>query len=185
MVAVLVILLVVAALGFTGCEPAEGEGAGGGTTSTSDERGGKSGDVEGRIGEEVIVGNATITVRALETTFQPAMPEQRLSGQSPPAPDSGESFYQAYVRVKNTGVAPIRVDAEDFVCAVGESVVGIEPTRSGPLPRSLLKNASLDLILTFKAQAGFEPVLVYRPPWYDGTVVITAESERDTTTTTR
>lgn len=165
------------------CEPAEDGAVSGITTSTTEGSGGRSGDVEGRVGEDIRVGDATITVRALEATFQPAVPEQRLSEAPPMAPEAGESFYQAYVRVKNLGTTPIRVDAADFFCAAGESVVGIEPTRSGPLPRSLLTNASLDLVLTFKAEAGFEPLLIYRPPWHDGTITISPKSEQDLTTT--
>ncbi|MFH0917263.1 MAG: hypothetical protein V1912_12575, partial [bacterium] len=117
-----------------------------------------------------------------QATFQPAMPLQRLSEQTPSAPASGESFYQAYVRVENGGATPIRVDPSDFACAVGDTVARIEPTRSGPLPRSLLENTSLDLLLTFKAKAGFEPVLLYSPPWYDGVVRIGPQAEETTTT---
>jgi hypothetical protein len=111
------------------------------------------------------------------------MPEQRLSGETPTAPAAGESFYQAYVRVKNTGVTPLRVDPEEFVCAVGNSVVTIEPTRSGPFSRSLLKNTSLDLLLTFKGPAGFQPILLYRPSWYQGVISVSPQTEETTTTT--
>jgi len=183
LLAVVVILVILGVVGLTACDSSETGDASGGTTSTSADGEERSGDVEGRVGEEISAGQSVITVRALEATFQPAMPEQRLSEQTPAAPDSGESFYQAYVRVANTGVTPIRVDAEDFVCAVGESVVGVEPTRSGPPARSLLKNASLDLVLTFKGPAGFEPVLIYRPPWHDGMITISPKAE-DTTATT-
>lgn len=180
-------LILLAALCLTwlvACEPAVGENGDGETTSTLENGGTESGDVEGAVGEEIKAGRAIITVRALQATFQPAMPDQRMSEQTPPPPGPGESFYQAYVRVKNTGVTPLRVDGGDFFCAVGDSVVGIERTRSGPLPRSLLKNTSLDLLLTFKAQAGFEPILIYRPPWHDGVITISPESEQTTTTTT-
>ena len=74
------------------------------------------------------------------------------------------------MKVENKGVTPVRVDPEDFACAVGNSVVGIEPTWSGPPARSLLKNSSMDLLVTFKAKAGYEPVLLYSPSWYDGTI---------------
>jgi hypothetical protein len=164
-----------------GCHSGDGAADGSTTSSTSGE-GPKSGDIEGRVGMAIAVGEAVVTVRALQATFQPAMPEHRLSGQTPTAPASGESFYQAYVRVENKGVSPLRVAADDFACAVGDAVVNIEPTRSGPLPRSLLKGTSLDLLLTFKAQAGFQPVLLYNPPWYDGTVRVSPQSEETTTT---
>lgn len=152
------------------------------TTSSTEPEGPESGDVEGVVGETIKVGGATIVVRALHSTFQPATPEQRLSEETPTAPGTGETFYQAYVRVANTGEAatPIRVDAEDFVCAVGQAVVAIEPTRSGPYPRSLLKNTSLDLLLTFKAAAGYRPVLIYTPPWYDGMITVSPEVEETT-----
>ena len=169
-----------------GCDPADGETADGGPTSSTEEPETESGDIEGLVDEAIEVGQAIITVRALQATFQPAVPEQRLSEQTPPAPASGESFYQAYVRVENTGDGPIRVDAGDFSCAVGDSVVAIEPTRSGPLPRSLLKSTSLDLLLTFKARAGYQPVLIYDPPWYDGVIRVSPESLQpveETTTT--
>jgi hypothetical protein len=122
------------------------------------------------VGESIKVGDAVITVRALQPTFHPVFPDQRLSEQTPVAPEGDESFYQAYVTVANTGVMPLRVDALDFACAVGSTVVAVEPTRSGPPARSLLKNSSLDLLLTFRARAGYEPVLLYSPPWYDGTI---------------
>lgn len=166
------------------CDSGNGESADGSTTSTTSGEGSQSGDIEGRVGMAIKVGEAVVTVRALQATFQPAMPERRLSEQTPVAPAAGESFYQARVRVENKGVSPLRVDAVDFACAVGDAVVNIEPTRSGPLPRSLLKGTSLDLLLTFKAQAGFEPILLYSPPWYDGAVRVSPQSEETTTTDT-
>jgi hypothetical protein len=167
-----------------GCDSGSGAGSGESTTSSTGGQASESGDIEGQVGMAVEVGDAVVTVRALQATFQPAMPTQRLSEQTPAAPAAGESFFQAYVRVENGGASPIRVDPNDFACAVGVSVVRIEPTRSGPLPRSLLGSTSLDLLLTFRARVGFEPVLIYSPPWYDGTVRIGAQSEETTTTTT-
>ncbi len=166
-----------------GCDAETGASTDGETTTSVGGAETESGDIEGTVGEEITVGEATVTVRALHATFQPAVPEQRLSEQSPTAPATGESFYQAYVRVSNNAVTPIRIDAEDFVCAVGDSVVSIEPTRSGPFPRSLLNGTSLDLLLTFKAQAGFQPILMYSPPWYDGVIRVSPESNEETTTT--
>jgi hypothetical protein len=154
------------------------------TTFSTDEESSESGDIAGVVSEEIKVGQAIIVVRALQSTFQPATPEQRLSEATPVAPGAGASFYQAYVRVKNTGVTPLRVDPEDFVCAVGDTVVSVEPTRSGPASRSLLKNTSLDLLLTFKGAAGFQPMLIYSPPWYDGIISISPGAEETTSTTT-
>jgi hypothetical protein len=131
-----------------------------------------SGDVDGTVGDSIRVGKAVITVRAVEATFNPVAPSQRMSEQTPSAPDGNESFYQAFVKVENRGTAPLRVDPDDFACAVGSAVAGIEPTWSGPGARSLLKNSSLELVVTFKAKAGYEPVLLYSPSWYKGTIRI-------------
>ncbi len=122
-----------------------------------------------------------ISVRVLDATFNPVVPEQRMSEQTPSAPSGDESFYQAYVKIENKGSTPIRVDPADFACAVGNTVVGIEPTWSGPIARSLLKNSSLDLLVTFKGKAGYEPVLLYSPSWYDGTIRIRNASATTTT----
>jgi hypothetical protein len=153
------------------------------STSTSVSQGTASGDVAGTVGSDLHVGTAVVTVNALQATFQPASPAQRLAEETPSAPGEGQSFYQAYVRVLNTSQAPLRVDANDFACAVANSVVPIDPTRSGPLPRSILKNTSIDLILTFKAPAGYQPVLLYSPPWYQGVISVRPAGESSTTTT--
>jgi hypothetical protein len=151
------------------------------TSSTTEAGGTPSGDIEAVVGKAIKIGKVTITVRAVDATFNPVTPDQRISEQTPSAPGGNESFYQAYVKVENKGVAPVRVDPEDFACAVGNSVVGVEPTWSGPAARSLLKNSSVDLLITFKAKAGYEPVLLYKPSWYDGTIRIRQPS----TTTTK
>jgi hypothetical protein len=177
----LVALVALCLVWATSCSSGGGS-TDGQTTSSTGNGGSESGDIEGSLGADIKVGAATVTVRALQATFQPAMPEQRLSEETPSAPAANESFYQAYVRVKNTGVTPLRVDPEDFACAIGDSVVAIEPTRSGPSSRSLLKNTSLDLLLTFEGPAGFPPVLLYRPPWYDGVISVSPQVEETTTT---
>jgi hypothetical protein len=151
------------------------------TTTSTASTGNPSGDMEAAVGETIKLGKVVILVRALDATFNPVTPEQRLSEQTPSAPSGDESFYQAYVNIQNKGASPVRVDAEDFACAVGSSVVGIEPTWSGPPARSLLKNSSLDLLVTFKAKAGYEPVLLYSPSWYDGTIRITPAVTTQTT----
>lgn len=171
-VAILALALAAFSGWMAGCDSEEGSSVEGGTTSSTEKGEVETGDIEGVVGDKIKVGAAIVTVRALQATFQPAVPEQRLSEQTPPAPDPGESFYQAYVTVENTDVSPLRVNAKDFVCAVGDSVVAIEPTRSGPLPRSLLKNTSLDLLLTFKAETGYQPILIYRPAWYSGVITV-------------
>lgn len=172
-----VLLLAGLAVWTAGCTS---EDATDGSTTSSGEDAQPSGDIDGTVGEAIKVGSAAVTVRALQETFRPAAPEQRMSEQTPVAPESGESFYQAYVKVENGGVIPLRVDPEDFACVVGDSVIGVEPTRSGPAARSLLKNSSLDLLLTFKGDAGYEPVLLYSPPWYDGTIRVLPVSAEST-----
>jgi hypothetical protein len=157
------------------------DGTSDGSTTSTSEGSAPSGDIDGTVGEDIEVGEAVVTVRALQETFHPASPEQRMSEQTPVAPEGGESFYQAYVKVENGGTLPLRVDPQDFACALGDTVVGVEPTRSGPAARSLLKNSSLDLLLTFKGPAGYEPVLLYSPSWYDGTIrVVVAPTEPTT-----
>ena len=163
---------------LTGCESDDGEAVDDATTSSSEGQSAESGDVVAEVGEPVTVGNARVIVNALQETFQPVLPTQRLSEQTPSAPEAGESFYQAYVRVENLATDPVRVDATDFTCLVGNTVVAIEPTRSGPIARSLLKNTSLDLILTFKAEAGFVPELRYNPPWYQGSIRVSPVQEQ-------
>jgi len=182
--ALVALLVLLAALWLPACESAEGGGPGGGSSSSLPGGESGSGDIEGVLGEEVSVGDAVIIVRALQPTFQPAMPTQRLSESTPVAPAPGEQFYQAYVRISNTEQTPLRVDPNDFACAIGDKIVGIEPARSGPYARSLLKNTSLDLLLTFRGPDGYQAVLLYSPPWYDGVISIGPEVEEEPEATT-
>jgi hypothetical protein len=191
LVLLLALTLALGAIWLQACNKSDDTGAVEESTSSTLEGSSQSGNVEGIIGEQTAVGHAVLLVRAVQSTFQPAMPSQRLSESTPSAPGVGESFYQAYVRVENKAVgtqaAPIRVDPEDFMCRIGDRVVGIEPTRSGPYARSLLENTSLDLLLTFKGPAGFQPELIYAPPWYNGVITIgprAEQQEEETTTTT-
>jgi hypothetical protein len=182
--AILAPLLILVALSASACWGGGNGGAGSDTTSSTVADGSKSGDISAVLGEEIRVGAAIITVRALQATFQPAMPTQRLSENTPSAPGAGQSFYQAYVRVMNTGVTPLRVDPNDFACHIGDTVVSIEPTRSGPEARSLLKGTSLDLLLTFKGPVGYQAELMYKPSWYNGVISVGPEVEEESTTTT-
>jgi hypothetical protein len=175
--------LLVAGSAFWVAACSSGGGKADNTSSSTESGATPSGDIEASVGEAIKVGHALVTVRAMQPTFNPVAPEQRLSEQDPAAPEGNQSFYQAYVKVENDGVTPIRVDAEDFACAVGNSVVGIEPTWSGPAARSILKNGSLDLLITFRARAGYEPVLLYSPSWYDGTIRVLPASSTSTETT--
>jgi hypothetical protein len=179
----LLLALIVAGLAAWSVACSSGNGQATSTSVTTGSGSAPSGDIEASVGEVIKIGNVAVTVRGLAATFNPVTPEQRMSEQTPSAPAGSESFYQAYVRVENKGVAPVRVDPEDFACAVGNSVVGIEPTWSGPIARSLLKNSSMELLVTFKAKAGYEPVLLYSPSWYDGTIRIRQSSTPTTKAT--
>jgi len=139
-----------------------------------------SGDVQGQVGKPLAIGDVRITVNALEATLNPSFPSQRMSDQTPVPPGAADSFYQAFVRVENRGAMPVRVDGLDFYCLVGDSSYPVDATRSGPQARSLLPGTSLDVVLTFRAPAGFEPVLVYRPPWYSGLIRISRPAETTT-----
>lgn len=182
------VLVLLGAIWTTGCEQEEESTTGYTSTSSSTENAGPTeGDILGFVGEEIKAGTAVITVRALGATFQPAVPDQRLSDEAPAAPAGGRSFYQAYVRILNTAVTPIRVDPRHFYCLIGRTMATVDPTRSGPLPRSLLRNASLDLVLTFEGPLGYEPVLIYAPPWYKGIITVKGsrpEHESESTSTT-
>ena len=159
-------------------------GGGGVTgTTTAGDGGTFSGDRTAGIAVAVPVGNAVVTVRALQDAFQPVTPAQRLSEETPVAPAAGESFYQAYVRVENTGALPVRVDPAHFACRIGNVVRPLEPTRSGPPARSLINGTSLDLLLTFRGPAGQDPVLIYTPPWYDGVITFSPKEQAEVTTT--
>ncbi len=161
-------------------------GCGGGSdaeTTTTEPTGQASGDVEGLVGKDLKLGKALINVAWLDATFNPITPAQRISEATPSAPEGDESFYQAFIKILNRGSMPLRVDPEDFACAVGNSVVGLEPTWSGPMARSLLKNSSIDVLVTFKAKAGYQPVLLYSPSWYEGTIRITNASAVTTSST--
>jgi hypothetical protein len=179
----LLLVLLVAGLAAWSIACSSGSGQATETSVTTGAGSAPSGDIEASVGEVIKIGKVAITVRGLAATFNPVTPEQRMSEQTPSAPGGSESFYQAYVKVENKGVAPVRVDPEDFVCAVGNSVVGIESTWSGPMARSLLKNTSIELLITFKAKAGYEPVLLYSPSWYKGTIRVRQPSPPTTTAT--
>ena len=139
--------------------------------------GGVPGNLEGGIGSGVTVGDAVITVKSLQAAFQPVAPAQRLSDEALVAPAAGVTFYQAYVRVENRGQFPLRIDAQDFVCRVGNTLSTLEPTRSGPVARSIIFGTSMDLVLTFRGVAGAEPTLVYSPTWYSGIISFSAQTQ--------
>jgi hypothetical protein len=167
------VLVAVCVLGVTACGSSD---AGTGSASPS---GSSSGDIKGGVGETagVTVGDAVITVKSLQAAFQPVSPAQKLSDEALVAPAAGVTFYQAYVRIENRGQFPLRVDAEDFVCRVGNTISTLELTRSGPAARSIIYGTSIDLVLTFRGATGAEPTLIYSPPWYAGIVSFNASTQ--------
>jgi hypothetical protein len=181
----LVALAVVLTVTLVACVTACGDGDAEGGISTSvvgDPT--LSGDREAGVRVAVPMGDAQVTVRALQDAFQPVSPSQKLSDATPVAPAAGESFYQAYVRVENQGQMPLRVDPDDFGCLIGSVMSTVEPTRSGPPARSLIFGTSIDLLLTFRGPAGQDPVLIYSPSWYDGVIAFSSQVETPGTTTT-
>jgi hypothetical protein len=169
-VAVIVVVLAVAMVVRWGC--GDGgivglrSGASGGTKTTA---------VKAAVGETVKLGDAEAVVTAFSPTAHPARPVQPLhAGAAPPA-RAGETFYQAYVWIKNGGTSVVRVDPRDFDLAVGDGYASVDPTRTGPGARSLLPGASLDLIVTFRAPLGEKVNLRWRPVGSGMTVTFTGE----------
>ena len=164
LMATAVVLVAVCLWGGMSCSSGSGADPGSGFS------GGSSGDLDGGIGVAVNVGDAVITVTTFEAAFQPVAPPQRLSDETLIAPAAGEGFYQAQVQIANRGEFPLRIDPEDFVCRIGNTIHRLEPTRSGPMARSIIYGTSLNLVLTFRGEAGLEPTLIYSPPWHDGMI---------------
>lgn len=123
-------------------------------------------------GEVAAAGDVEVVVTALAPVDEPVLPDEVVDPGDPPAPGDNQSFYQAFVQIKNGGEAPVRIDPRDFWLADGDKLVAVDGTRSGPPARSLLHGASINSILTFRARAGLAPQLVYRPGWFDGSVVV-------------
>ena len=78
------------------------------TTSSGDAKSVASGDIAGQVGTAIAAAEARVTVSLLEQAFQPTVPVQRLSQDTPILPARGMSLYQAYVTVENRGDKPIR-----------------------------------------------------------------------------
>jgi hypothetical protein len=166
--ATVIVLTAACILGLAACGSS---GSGSGSAS-----GGSSGNIEGGVNTGVTIGDAVITVKSLQAAFQPVSPAQKLSDEALVAPAAGVTFYQAYVRIENRGQFPLRIDAEDFVCRVGNTISTLEPTRSGPVARSIIFGTSIDLVLTFRGATGAEPTLIYTPPWYSGLISFNAST---------
>ncbi len=157
--AVIVLVLVIALVVRWGCGDGGIVGLGSGTSG-----GTKIKDVKVAVGETVKVGGAQAVVTAFAPTEHPSLPEQPLDGGAAARAGAGQTFYQALVYVKNGGTSVFRVDPRDFDLVVGNGYVSIDPARTGPGERSLLPGASLDLMVTFRAPAGKEVELRWRPP---------------------
>ncbi len=169
----LIALAVVCVFGASAC------GSTGTRSGSALSSGGSSGDVSGGVGPNasLSVGDAVITVNSLQAAFQPVSPAQKLSDEALVAPAAGVTFYQAYVRVENRGQFPLRIDPEDFVCRIGNTISTLERTRSGPAPRSIIYGTSIDLVLTFRGATGAEPTLIYTPAWHSGLISFNASTK--------
>jgi predicted small secreted protein len=178
--AAVIVLVALCAWAVTACGQSDSASGSGSDLGS----GNSSGSLEGGIGSGVTVGDAVITVKSLQAAFQPVSPPQRLSTEALVAPAAGVTFYQAYVRVENRGQFPLRIDAQDFVCRIGNTLSTLELTRSGPAARSIIFGTSLDLVLTFRGVAGVEPTLVYSPTWYSGIISFSAKTQSQGTATT-
>jgi hypothetical protein len=178
--ATVIVLVVLSVWAGTAC----GQGPDASGSGSGQAGGGPSGNLDGGVGSGVTVGEAVITVKSLQAAFQPVSPAQKLSDDALVAPAAGVTFYQAYVRVENKGQFPLRINAEDFVCRVGNTISTLEPTRSGPIARSIIFGTSMDLVLTFRGAAGAEPTLIYSPPWYSGMISFSAKTPGQATVTT-
>lgn len=149
-----------------GCDDTGGSAT---TTITTGADSGKPTHLEFQLGEEAVVGDVTVMVPALMLTAHPSRP------QFPVEPGAGfslvgnEVFCQAFVKVKNAGDGAVRVDPDDFTLDV-PGAAPMDRARTGPAARSLLHGTSLDLILTYVVTEGTRPTLVYRPPWFNGSL---------------
>jgi hypothetical protein len=83
----------------------------------------------------------------------------------------GQVFYQALVRIDNRGSGAVRADPYHFTLIAASAGYSIDPSRSGPIARTLLPGASFDFVLTFRGQEVPEPELLYSPKWFNGTVL--------------
>lgn len=194
---VLAALLTIALLVFVGCSSAgnstsstkatnkgDTTSSDGKSTSTTKNTGSSlpdTGEVSGLIGETIEIGKIKLTVKSLEETVNPAPPPRPASSKEPSSLGANRSFYQASVRIENTGEMPVPVDVTQFSCAVGDGVSAVDPVRSGPPGRSLLKGTSIDLLLTFMGDSGYQPELLYHPPETNGVVRVKAAEVTSTT----
>lgn len=152
-----------------------GCGAGGQSTtvSTGTNQGGKPARLEFHVGDVAAIGDVKIEVTTFMLTDHPALPQYGLVDRGGLALAEGETYCQVFVKVQNQGANAVRVDPADFVLSAGARTARMDKVRTGPPAHSVLHGASLDLILTYVVPSGAEPDLVYRPSWFNGTLVFT------------
>ncbi len=159
------------ALVLWGCDDTGGSSS---TTVVTGTGSGKPTQLEFQVGEEAVVGDVTVSVPTLMLTEHPSSP------QFPVEPGAGfslvgnEVFCQAFVKVRNAADGAVRVDPADFTLDV-PGAAAMDRARSGPAARSLLPGTSLDLILTYVVSEGGKPTLVYRPPWFNGSLTFSGD----------
>lgn len=123
------------------------------------------------VGQPFAVGGMTVVITTLGETGTPTGARYPIDDGQGHVAQAGQSFYQAFARAENSGDTPTRVDPLDFFLDAGGVLLSVDPTRTGPGARSLIRGASFDFIVTFLGPAGVDPRLVYRPPG-GGTVII-------------
>jgi Domain of unknown function (DUF4352) len=161
-----VLLVLVVVLAVTTCSSGSGSGAGADARAAAGER------LTVKLGQTTTIGKVDVVVTALGPVDVPVLPASVADTGDPPGLGADQSFYQAFVRLKNGGDAPVRVDPVDFWLADGEKLLPADGSRSGPIARSLLHGATINEIVTFRAPAGLKPELVYRPSWSARPVVV-------------
>lgn len=147
------------------------------TVTTGTGSGGRPTTLEFEVGETAVAGDVKIDVPVLTLTAVPARPLYALSSGMALTTAEGETYYQAIVRIENTGDGTVRVDPADFSAMVGRHVAPLDRFRSGPVARTLLHGTSLELILTYVVPKDSTPELVYHPPWLNGTIIFTGEQK--------
>jgi hypothetical protein len=149
-------------------------GAAGSTVASAGGSGPQSGEVSGTVGQTIQVAKIKVTVKSLEETVNPVLPLHPVSNKASAPLGAKQSFYQASVRIENAGDMPLSVDVNQFSCGVGNVSAAVDEARSGPPGRSLLKGTSIDLLLTFMGDSGYQPELLFQPSGYSGIVRIKA-----------
>lgn len=143
------------------------------TVTTGSAEGGKPVRLEFKVGEQAAIGDVKIEVTTLMLTDHPTAPLYGVVNAGGLALAEGEAYCQAFVKVKNDGQNAVRVDPADFALNAAGQAALMDKARTGPPAHSLLHGASIDLILTFVLPAGSEASLLYRPAWFNGTLVFT------------